>query len=74
MEKLPALMERLDGTLAEAQGLLAAAGPLVGEDSELLYRANATLGEMEGAMRSLRVFLDFLEQQPEALLRGKAKP
>ena len=74
MDKLPALVERLDGTLAEAQGLLAAAGPLVGEDSELLYRAKATLGEMAGAMRSLRVFLDFLEQHPEALVRGKAKP
>ncbi len=72
LEKLPALVERIDGTLAEAEGLLSAAGPLVGEDSELLYRANATLEETQRAMRSLRVFLDFLEQHPEAMLRGKA--
>lgn len=74
LDRLPALVERLDGTLAEAQGLLGAAAPLVGEDSELIYRANATLEETEAAMRSLRVFLDLLERNPEALLRGKPKP
>jgi paraquat-inducible protein B len=53
-------------TLAAAESAMAANSPLR-EDLEL------ALDEVAKAARSLRILLDYLEQHPEALLRGKAK-
>jgi len=73
VEKLGGVIAQLDATMAETRELLASARYLTGEDSELLARANAGLRELESAMRSLRVLLDYLERHPEAFLRGRGK-
>ncbi len=73
MAKLDPIIDQLGQTLTEAHKALEDTQALTGEDSELVYRTNAALGEMESAMRSLRVLLDFLDQHPEALLRGRPK-
>lgn len=51
-------------SLQEAERVLAADSPLQQETRE-------ALGELTRAARSLRVLTDYLEQHPEALIRGK---
>jgi paraquat-inducible protein B len=64
---MPALantMERLDGTIGSLEGMLRADAPLPLE----LRRSHEDVGE---AARSVRVLAEYLEQHPEALIRGK---
>jgi paraquat-inducible protein B len=64
-QRLGPLLERADSTLASTQSL-------VGQDSQLRYDMDGFLRELTGAARSVRVFADYLQRHPEALLRGKA--
>jgi paraquat-inducible protein B len=72
-------LEALIGTLdqraaplfAQAQSTLASADGLIGADSQARYDLNALLKELTGAARSIRVFADYLERHPDALIRGK---
>ncbi|MGC1954920.1 MAG: MlaD family protein [Gammaproteobacteria bacterium] len=52
------------GTLRSVEGLL-------GEGSAARYNLELLLEEGAGAARSLRLLADYLEQNPEALIRGK---
>lgn len=74
--RLDALIGTLDQRLAplliQAQSTLASADGMVGADSQTRYDLNALLKELTGAARSIRVFADYLDRHPEALLRGKA--
>jgi paraquat-inducible protein B len=63
--------QRLGPLLTQAQGTLASAEAMVGSNSPTRYDLNATLKELAGAARSIRVLMDYLERHPEALLRGK---
>jgi paraquat-inducible protein B len=63
--------QRLGPLLTQAQGTLASAEGMVGSNSPTRYDLNATLKELAGAARSIRVLMDYLERHPEALLRGK---
>lgn len=65
------VVTRLDTTLAAAESALAGAAAQVSGDTELMLRLNATLEEIQGASRALRLFLDYVERNPDALLRGK---
>jgi paraquat-inducible protein B len=73
--RLEALIGTLDqraGPLfAQAQSTLASADGLIGADSQARYDLNALLKELTRAARSIRVFADYLERHPEALIRGK---
>ena len=60
-------------SLAEAENTLAAARQRLRGDSEQLYRLSATLDEIEKAARAMRQFFDYIERNPEALLRGKSE-
>lgn len=44
---------------------------LVGKDSPTRADLDTTLQELAGAARSLRILADYLEQHPDALLKGK---
>jgi paraquat-inducible protein B len=66
------LDQRVGPLFVQAQSTLAAADGLVGANAPLRYDLNALLKELTGAARSIRVFADYLERHPEALLRGKA--
>jgi paraquat-inducible protein B len=57
--------------MSQAQGTLASANSLVGPESPVRYDLNALMKELSGAARSIRVFADYLERHPDALLRGK---
>jgi paraquat-inducible protein B len=68
---IAALDAQLGPLISQAQSTLASADGLVGADSPARYDLNALLKELTGAARSIRVFADYLERHPEALLRGK---
>jgi paraquat-inducible protein B len=68
---LGTLDQRLGPMLVQAQSTLASADGLVGADSQARYELNALLKELTGAARSIRVFADYLERHPDALIRGK---
>jgi paraquat-inducible protein B len=68
---LKPVLERFVAALDEAQATLTAAKfQLQGESIES-HQLGTTLREVEGAARALREFLDYLERNPEAILRGK---
>jgi paraquat-inducible protein B len=63
----------LDETLVSARGALDSANKLIRPDSALDTELSGTLQEVSRAARSLRLLADYLEQHPEALLRGKTE-
>ena len=65
------LDQRAGPLLVQAQSTLASADGLVGAKSQARYDLNALLKELTGAARSIRVFADYLERHPDALIRGK---
>jgi len=61
----------LDATLVSAKAAIDNANKLVEPNSVLDQQLYETLQEVSGAARSVRVLADYLERDPEALLRGK---
>ena len=70
---LKPLIEKIDSTLDEAQGALAAAKFQLRGESVQVYQLGETLREVEAAARAMREFLDYLDRNPEAVLHGKKK-
>jgi paraquat-inducible protein B len=68
---LGTLDQRVGPLLVQADSTLASAQSLVGRDSQLRYDVGDLMKELTGAARSIRVFADYLQRHPEALLRGK---
>lgn len=64
-------INRLGEALDEAEQTLAAAKSQLRGDSEQIYQLEETLAQIESAARAMREFFDYLERNPEALLRGK---
>ncbi len=57
--------------LVEAKKTLNTIEGLTSDDSQMMYQITTTLKELSAAARSIRVWADYLERHPEALLRGK---
>jgi paraquat-inducible protein B len=62
---------QLSLTLASARGTLNTADSMISPDSPQTQQVSSTLMEISRMARSLRVLADYLEQHPEALIRGK---
>ena len=60
-----------NAALVEAKKTLNTIEGLTGKDSQMIYQMTTTLKELSAAARSIRVWADYLERHPEALLRGK---
>jgi paraquat-inducible protein B len=65
------LERRIDPLLGQAEATLASTEALLGNDSQLRYDAIDLMRELTSAARSIRLFADYLERHPEALLRGR---
>lgn len=63
---------QIDQSLASARKTLKTTDGLLREDSQLMYSLQDALNEVANAARSVRALADTLEQQPEAILRGKS--
>ncbi|MGA8140604.1 MAG: MlaD family protein [Desulfobaccales bacterium] len=63
------------GELAPSLGkTLSAMRGVISDDAPLIVELENTLQEISAASRSFRQMADYLEQHPEALVRGKGKP
>jgi len=60
-------------TMDQATHTLMTAEGLIGEDSHTRYNLDTTLEELAAAARSVRLMADYLEQNPDALLKGKGR-
>jgi len=65
--KLEALVTGLEKTMSALRGFLS-------EDSPLIVQLENTLHELAAMSRSIRQLSTYLDQHPEALIRGKGKP
>lgn len=68
---MDATLEGLQLTVTQTQKTLAALEKTLSTDSPLQQELQQTLEELSGAARSLRLLADYLERNPEAILRGK---
>jgi len=59
-------------TLRRAESTLTATQRTIGSDSRLAGDIEGMMQELTRAARSIRVFADYLDRHPEALIRGKA--
>jgi len=72
--KIEEAFDAAEAALVEAKKTLQGVGDFTAEGSPLRYRVNTALEELAGAARSVRILSDYLEQYPDALLRGKGGP
>lgn len=70
-KNMDATLEGLQLTVAQTQKTLVALEKTLSTDSPLQQQLQGTLEELSGAARSLRLLADYLERNPEAILRGK---
>ena len=68
---LKPVLDQLAGVLDEAEQVISAAKSQLKGDSQQIYQLGSTLEELERASRSVREFFDYMERNPESLLRGK---
>jgi paraquat-inducible protein B len=66
-ESAQVALEQADQTLKSLQ-------QIAEEGSQLRYQVSETLREISAASRSVRVLADFIDQHPDALLRGRVTP
>ena len=65
---------RVGGVTTGFDKTMAATRGLISEDSPLIVQLENTLQEISAMSRSLRQLASYLDQHPEALIRGKGKP
>jgi paraquat-inducible protein B len=68
-----AVIKQAGSALKTAEASIAELGKGTERDSELMVGLADSLGEFEKAARSIRALADYLEKNPEALLRGKGQ-
>ena len=59
--------------ISEVEKAFANIAALTGKGSEERRKLDRTLKELQAAARSIKVFAEYLERHPEALIRGKGK-
>lgn len=74
LEKAVPLMEQLGATLQEGEAVLSLARAQLESNPETAAQLADALRELERSARAIRVLVDSLEREPEALIRGKSKP
>ncbi len=72
-QKTQPLADAAKATMEQATSTLRAAENLIGEDSNTRYNLDTTLEELAAAARSVRLMADYLEQNPDALLKGRGQ-
>ena len=73
-KSLETTLEGAGRALANAERTLGNARDLTSRDSPLLREMMNSLDELKRATRAIRVFAEYLERHPEALIQGKGGP
>jgi paraquat-inducible protein B len=66
-------LKTAEGALSQGRNTLAAVEDLVAEDAPVVYELKNTLRQLSAAARSIRIWADYLERNPDALIRGKRR-
>jgi paraquat-inducible protein B len=66
-----AAIEKMEGTLANADQALNKATFMLGDDSAVLFQLTEALEEMRAAAQAMRELADSVERRPESLIRGR---
>jgi paraquat-inducible protein B len=72
LDSVATAAESADATLRQAEATMASIQRTVASNSSLTGNAEGVMQEATRAARSIRVFADFINRHPEALLRGKS--
>jgi paraquat-inducible protein B len=72
-DDLKPVFDKLAAVLDETEQILLAAKSQLKGDSDQLYQLGSTLEELERAAKSVREFFDYMERNPESILRGKSE-
>jgi paraquat-inducible protein B len=72
-QTLKTLETKASPALGEAERAFAAAANVAGADSVIINDLSHSLTALEEAARSIRLLADYLQRNPEALLRGKGR-
>jgi paraquat-inducible protein B len=73
VSKIKKAAESATTALVQANTTLKSIENLAEEGTQLRHEVSAALTEISAASRSVRVLSDFIEQHPDAILRGRAK-
>ena len=71
MSRIQKAVESAETALNQADTTLKSIESLTDEGTQLRHEVSATLTEIAAASRSMRVLADFIEQHPDAILRGR---
>jgi len=71
MASLRKTADHASAAIANTEKLVKEAESVLGPESETRYNLVSMLAELSQAARSIRILTDYLEQHPEALIRGK---
>jgi paraquat-inducible protein B len=71
ISKIQNATESAQTALKQADQTLKSLRQIAEEGSQLRFEVSATLKEISAASRSVRVLADFIEQHPDAILRGR---
>ena len=74
LEKARGTLGAIETTLEKAQATLGVVDGTLGGNTPLGYQFVNTLQEVAAASRSVRALSDYLDQHPEAFLKGKGNP
>jgi paraquat-inducible protein B len=74
LDQVNTTLEELRAPIATADSVLKSTdAALLGKDAPLQQDLRNALEEVTKAARSLRILMDYLEQHPESLIRGKTE-
>lgn len=71
LARAPEIARQLQETLAQTNRLIAATNGADGQDSRAARDLQRLMAQLADTARSVRLLADFLDQHPEALLRGR---
>jgi paraquat-inducible protein B len=72
LQRLPAIATELQRTLAQADHALGAVNVGYGGGSDFHHNLNQLMLQIGDAVRSIRLLANYLDQHPEALIRGRS--
>jgi paraquat-inducible protein B len=71
LDSLRETSDKARGAISQTEKLLETAEGILGPESATRYNLISMMDELSQAARSIRILTDYLEQHPEALVRGK---
>ena len=72
LKRLPEIAQSLQGAVDRANSLIGSANTGYGANSQFRRDLERLLDQVSDTARSVRILSDYLDQHPEALIRGRS--